>query len=88
MYICRRLYYMTNLFILKIIAKKFFLLNNSFYICSIIINLKINKMKNLAVNFSKLDGLYKGGVIFIASVIVPCLVVVMNDVLTNGSNLL
>ena len=45
-------------------------------------------MKNLIVNFKNLDGLYKGGVIFIASVIVPCLVVVMNDVLTNGSNLL
>jgi hypothetical protein len=32
--------------------------------------------------------LYKGGVIFLASVVVPCLVLVLNDVLTNGSNLL
>ena len=45
-------------------------------------------MKKLATEFSKLDGLYKGGVIFLASVVVPCLVLVLNYVLTNGSNLL
>ena len=45
-------------------------------------------MKNLISNFKKLDGLYQGGVIFLASVIVPCLVGVLDNVLTNGSNLL
>tara|TARA_R110000764_G_scaffold160867_1_gene248258 strand:- start:307 stop:444 length:138 start_codon:yes stop_codon:yes gene_type:complete len=45
-------------------------------------------MKKLAVDFKKLDGLYKGGVVFLITVLVPCLLVVLTDVLNNGSNLL
>ena len=45
-------------------------------------------MKNLISNFKKLDGLYQGGVIFVVAFIIPCLIVILKDLLTNGSNLL
>lgn len=45
-------------------------------------------MKNLISNFKKLDGLYQGGVIFVVAFIIPCLIGVLQNLLTNGSNLL
>jgi hypothetical protein len=38
-------------------------------------------MKNLTNKFVQLEGLYQGGVIFIAFVIVPCLVGVFIDII-------
>ena len=45
-------------------------------------------MKNLVLEFKKLDGLYKGGIIFIATFLVPVIVALINDLAKNGSNLL
>tara|TARA_R110000803_G_scaffold84160_3_gene150340 strand:- start:334 stop:471 length:138 start_codon:yes stop_codon:yes gene_type:complete len=45
-------------------------------------------MKKLVKEFSKLDGLYKGGVVFLLAFIIPCLVGVSINLVENGSNLL
>ena len=45
-------------------------------------------MKKLATEFSKLDGLYKGGVVFVLVFIIPCLIAVSINLFKNGSNLL
>ena len=45
-------------------------------------------MKNLLNEFKKLDGLYKGGIIFIATFFVPVVVALLSDLVKNGSNLL
>jgi hypothetical protein len=45
-------------------------------------------MKNLIAQFKKTDSMNKGGIIFIAAFIIPCLIAVLNDLLINGSNLL
>ena len=45
-------------------------------------------MKKLVKEFSKLDGLYKGGVVFLLAFIIPCLVGVSVNLVQNGSNLL
>tara|TARA_R110000787_G_scaffold54818_1_gene127172 strand:- start:662 stop:799 length:138 start_codon:yes stop_codon:yes gene_type:complete len=45
-------------------------------------------MKNLANNISKLDGLVKGGITFIALVLLPLGITVIVDVINSGSNML
>jgi hypothetical protein len=45
-------------------------------------------MKKLVEEFSKLDGLYKGGVVFVLVFIIPCLVGLSINLFQNGSNLL
>ena len=45
-------------------------------------------MKNLANSISKLDGLVKGGIAFIAIVLLPLSIVVLVDVINSGSNML
>ena len=45
-------------------------------------------MKTLKTEFSKLDGLYKGGVVFLLAFIIPCLVGLSINLVQNGSNML
>ena len=45
-------------------------------------------MKNIVTSFDKLDGLYKGGVVFIALFILPVLAKVLVNVITTGSKML
>lgn len=45
-------------------------------------------MKNLANKFVQLEGLHQGGVLFMAFVIVPCLVGVFINIITTGSRML
>ena len=45
-------------------------------------------MKNLITKFNKLEGLDKGGIIFIATFLVPVIVALISDLAKNGSNLL
>ena len=44
-------------------------------------------MKKLATEFSKLDGLYKGGVLFVLAFIIPCLIGVAINLIENGSKM-
>ena len=45
-------------------------------------------MKNLTTSFSKLDGLYKGGIIFLALFITPVLITLVVDVIRNGAKMI
>ena len=45
-------------------------------------------MKNLVNKFVQLDGLYKGGVIFVALFILPVLTMILVNVITVGSKML
>mgnify|MGYP003678140013 FL=1 len=53
-----------------------------------ILIIKNKKMKNLVKVFVKLDNLYKGGIVFMLTVIAPLVVVVTIDLIRNGSNML
>tara|TARA_R110000744_G_scaffold81130_1_gene159563 strand:+ start:81 stop:281 length:201 start_codon:yes stop_codon:yes gene_type:complete len=53
-----------------------------------ILIIKNKKMKNLVKVFVKLDNLYKGGIVFVLTVIAPLVVVVTIDLIRNGSNML
>lgn len=44
-------------------------------------------MKNLYKTFNELENLYKSGVIFSAIVLLPMIILILRDILTNGSNL-
>jgi hypothetical protein len=44
-------------------------------------------MKKLISDFKKLDGLYKGGVIFVVLFIAPILAAVVIDIINNGPKL-